>query len=46
MDKKYYNNKKLKFTIIKDNYNKMKDIEKFEINVNNVNKCIQDYDKL
>ena len=44
--KKFYNNKKLKFTKVKDDYNKKKDIEKFEINVNNVNNCIQDYNKL
>ena len=44
--KKYYNNKKLKFTIVKENYNKIKDIEKFEINVNNVNTCFQDYNLL
>ena len=39
MDKKYYNNKKLKFTIIKDDYKIIKDIEKFNINVQDVQKC-------
>ena len=43
MDKKYYKNKKLKFTIIKEDFNKTKDIDKFDINVNNVHKCQLDY---
>ena len=41
--KKYYLNKNLKFTIIKDDYTKFKDNENFDINVNNVNKCQNEY---
>ena len=43
MDKKYYNYKKFKFTIIKDDLKKIKDIDKFDINVHDVHKCLFDH---
>ena len=43
MDKKCYQNKIFKFTKINDDFTKIKDIEKFNINVNIVNKCQSDY---
>ena len=42
MVKKYYSNKNLKFTTINENYNKIKYNEKVEINVNSVQKCLND----
>ena len=43
MDKKYYQNKNLKFTKNYDDFTKIKDIDKFNIDVNIVNKCQSDY---
>ena len=43
MDKKYYQNKKFKFTITKEDFKIIKDIDKFNIDVNIVNKCQSDY---
>ena len=37
--KKYYNNKKLKFTTIKDDYKSIKDNDNFIINDLNLQKC-------
>ena len=39
MDKKYYNNKKLKFTTIKDDYKSTKDNDDFIIKDFNLQKC-------
>ena len=41
--KKYYNNKKIKFTIIKDDFKEIKDLENYEINDDNLKNCIINY---
>ena len=41
--KKYYNNNKIKFTIIKDDFKEIKDLENYEINEYNLQNCILNY---